>query len=410
MTEATQWMQAAHTTPATRTTPATQTTQATHDTQPDLRFRQPEKKAGVDPEGAFWRRHVRIGVSIFVVGGFAVLAYALTTPNGRNRPALVGIDSACIVLWVAILRPIGLKLVATGYRESFFFVWSTLTAMFIATAAALDGGTHSPLSYLLVLPVLFGGLAYKPKVVIWLVVVDVACAAAAAFATPDRQTSAIAVLVLAVAIAGMLNIGGAFNRERLNQKLVDQAAQDSLTGCLAYRAFHNRLDEEVERAKRYGRSFGLVMVDVDNLKKLNDSAGHSAGDEALLMVSSRLLYAARASDVVGRLGGDEFAVLLPETEASQLDAVVDRLRAELYRFDVPLPTTLSFGSTVWGGPSDFSQDMLRRADEALYAAKHTGRNRTVAWEPSIVHLRAASGVSTPSTQNNQTPQPTPVEV
>lgn len=346
--------------------------------------RQRDQPTKVDPEGAFWRRHVRIGVTLFEVGGFGVLAYAAATPGGRYRPAMIAIDAVAMVVWITVIRTVGLKLVATRWREQFFFCWSTLTAMFIGTAAALDGGTHSPLSYLLVVPILFGGLAYRPKLVVWLVVVAVGVAAGTAFASPDRSASAISILVLSVAIAGMLTIGGAMNRERLNERLIDLAALDSLTGCLAYRAFHDRLDEEFRRADRYGRPFGLLMVDVDNLKKLNDSLGHQAGDEALVRISAALRKAARASDVVGRLGGDEFALLLPETDEQQMPSVLERLCATLESPQDPLPTTLSFGSTTWRGPTDFTEDMLGRADEALYAAKHAGRNRSVAWEPSIV--------------------------
>jgi diguanylate cyclase (GGDEF)-like protein len=203
----------------------------------------------------------------------------------------------------------------------------------------------------------------------------------------------VLILALATAMAGTLTVGGAVNRSRLTQKLVDLAALDSLTGCLAYRAFHRRLAEEAERARRYGRSFGLVMVDVDNLKNLNDTSGHHAGDEALRSVSAGLLKAARASDVVGRLGGDEFAVLLPETTGEQMPAVVERLREVLYatRGDQgPTRTTVSLGSTAWSGAGDSAAEMLRRADEAMYAAKDAGRDRSVAWEPSLVRSGSPS--------------------
>jgi diguanylate cyclase (GGDEF)-like protein len=338
-----------------------------------------------EPEAAFWRQHVRIGVALYALGAAGVLAYVAATPHGRNRPALIAIDLFTVFMSVTVLRWVGLRLVTTRWREPFFFVWSALTAIFIGTAAALDGGTHSPLSYLLVLPLLFGGLAYGPKLVIALAGVAVASAVAVGLATPQTPVTGTLILVLATAIAGTLTVGGAINRARLTQRLVDLAALDSLTGCLSYREFHRRLGEEAERARRYGRTFGLVMVDVDNLKQLNDTGGHHIGDEALRSVSAGLLAAARASDVVGRLGGDEFAVLLPETAAGEVQAVMDRLRASLNEEPSRTVTaTVSVGSTTWNGETDSPQLMLKRADEAMYAAKRAGRDRSVAWDPSIV--------------------------
>jgi diguanylate cyclase (GGDEF)-like protein len=174
-----------------------------------------------------------------------------------------------------------------------------------------------------------------------------------------------------------------------------------MTGCLARGAFNRRLAEEVDRARRYRRTFGLVMVDVDNLKRLNDTAGHRAGDEALRAVAVGLRAAARASDVVGRLGGDEFAVLLPETDAYDVETVLGRLRSVSYGEGEPAPVTLSLGSTVWSGPEDSAEAMFSRADDALYAAKHAGRARSVVWDPSTLHLQS----SLPQMESDSTSQP-----
>jgi diguanylate cyclase (GGDEF)-like protein len=355
-----------------------------------------EPQDGVEAQIEFWRRHVRIGVLLYALGALGVLGYALATPSGRNRTPLIAIDVASLVMSLTVFRAAGLRLVATKWRETFFFSWSAATLVFISTAGALDGGTHSTLSYLLVLPLLFGALAYTPRYVTGLALLAVACSAGVGTATPDPQVSATLIFVLATGIAGVLTVAGANNRTKLNQQLVELAAMDSMTGCLAHRAFNRRLAEEVDRARRYGRPFGLVMVDLDNLKSLNDTAGHRAGDDALRGVASGLKAAARASDVVGRLGGDEFAVLLPETEPDDLPAVLDRLRAVTHGAASgtrdSLLVTLSLGSTVWAGPDDDARQMLSRADDALYAAKSAGRGRSVAWEPSIVHLDATGPV------------------
>ena len=112
-----------------------------------------------EPQAAFWRRHVRIGVSLYALGALGVIVYALATPGGRNRPALLVIDVVSLAASLTVFRWVGLRLVTTRWREQFFFGWSIVTVVFIGSAAALDGGTHSPLSYLLVLPLMFAALA-----------------------------------------------------------------------------------------------------------------------------------------------------------------------------------------------------------------------------------------------------------
>lgn len=336
----------------------------------------------IEPQAAFWRRHVRIGVALHTFGALGVLGYALSLPKSTDHTALLILDIVSLVVSLTFTRWLGLRLVTTDRRESFFFFWSVSTLAFIAAAAALDGGTRSPLAFLMVLPLLFAGLAYSPRVVAGVAVFAVACAGGVASATSGSRDAMTLTFVLATGIAGGLTIGGATNRSKLHGQLLQLATIDSLTSCLSRSAFQRRLLEEVARARRYGRSFALVMVDVDNLKRLNDTSGHGAGDQALQQVSTALMQAARASDVVGRLGGDEFAVLMPETGEAEIPAVLDRLSSALHSDEIDVPTTVSVGSTVWLGTTDSHTEMLRRADQALYAAKGAGRNRSVTWEAS----------------------------
>jgi diguanylate cyclase (GGDEF)-like protein len=349
-----------------------------------------EAQYETEPQAAFWRRHVRIGVALHTVGALAVLVYAFGLPKSADRTALLILDVISLVASATFTRWIGLRLVNSDKRESFFFCWSASTLAFIAAAASLDGGTHSPLAFLLILPLLFAGLAYSPGVVAGVAVFAVACAGGVASATEGSRGAMTLTFVLATGIAGALTIGGASNRSKLHGQLLQLAMIDGLTSCLSRRAFQKRLVEEVERARRHGRSLALVMVDVDNLKRLNDTSGHGAGDQALQRVSVALMQAARASDVVGRLGGDEFAVLLPETEEADVGAVLDRLGTALHSEGAQIPTTVSVGSTVWAGPADSHTEMLLRADEALYAAKSAGRNRSVSWTPSIFNVEDES--------------------
>ena len=133
--------------------------------------------------------------------------------------------------------------------------------------------------------------------------------------------------------------------------------------------------------ERHYATFSVIVADVDNLKALNDSSGHHGGDRALRLLAGVLRHAARETDVVGRLGGDEFALLLHETDQAAAMAAATRLHAALHEVTGSDWVTASFGISTWLGPNDGPDVLLRRADEALYVAKRSGRDRAVPWEP-----------------------------
>jgi diguanylate cyclase (GGDEF)-like protein len=347
-----------------------------------VRFGSRDGSGDAEPQLAFWRMHVHIGVALYGFGAVSVFLYALATPDHPHRAALEILDLAGLALSVTVLWRLGLRLVATRWRDTFFGAWSAWTILFIAVGAILDGGSRSPLAYLLVLPLLFAGLAYPPGTVGALAATALVAAVAVGASTPHGDPVSTGVMALAMGIAGLLTIAGASNRQRLNRDLVQLATHDGLTGVLTRRAFHHRLQEEIARAERYQRPFGVVMVDLDGMKVLNDTQGHRAGDGALVAMADALVGEVRGTDLVGRLGGDEFAVLLPETTAGEVEPALDRIR-DACAAGAAGGTTASLGASVWNGSGDGAEDILRRADGALYAAKRGGRNRSVAWEPSL---------------------------
>jgi diguanylate cyclase (GGDEF)-like protein len=147
---------------------------------------------------------------------------------------------------------------------------------------------------------------------------------------------------------------------------------------LTRRAFANVLDTEAQRAERHHRPMSVMIVDVDHLKEINDSGGHAAGDRALRFTAHALLSGLRRGDAVGRLGGDEFAVVLPETDPRQAASTADRLRQSLSMTGARAAPTVSIGIATWiDGPLN-PEDLLLRADSALYSAKALGRDRSVA--------------------------------
>lgn len=163
------------------------------------------------------------------------------------------------------------------------------------------------------------------------------------------------------------------------------ASRDPLTGVSNLRHFHHLAGLELEHARRMGRHFSLLALDIDYFKRINDTYGHAAGDSALKAFTAACRAALREPDILGRLGGEEFAVALPNTGPEGAAVIAERLRRMVEELRVPLPGggtlsfTVSIGGVCCGGDSHpGTPDLLARADEALYAAKHEGRNR-VRW-------------------------------
>jgi diguanylate cyclase (GGDEF)-like protein len=335
----------------------------------------------------FWRSYVHIGVVTYSMGASAVVVYSLATP-GVHRRAMVILGCASLAASIGPFRWLGLRLVSTRWSRAFFTSWSVCTFGFIAVAAILDGGVRSPISYFLVLPLLFAGLAYSAGTVTVLATFGVVTTLIVGLLTPHRSWSTTAFLALAMIIAGVITAAAAINRDRLMGQLMEAANVDALTGCLSRGAFEERLEHEAKRARRQHSTFSLVVADVDNLKILNDSRGHHSGDRALQLLGSVLGQAARGTDVVGRLGGDEFVMLLHDTDEDAALIAATRLNEALQSVAGSDQVSASLGVSTWLGPEDEPEALLRRADEALYVAKRAGRNRAVLWEPAASESQA----------------------
>jgi diguanylate cyclase (GGDEF)-like protein len=157
---------------------------------------------------------------------------------------------------------------------------------------------------------------------------------------------------------------------------------DALTGVFNRRYFDRMLEKEWHRCSRDGNTLSLLILDIDHFKRINDTYGHLAGDEYLRQVAAGLKSCfQRCSDVIARYGGEEFAILAPGTPEADVARLAERLRQEVQDRVVsyagrPLRTTVSIG--IAGGQPDYrqtSENLVRRADEALYRAKNAGRNR-----------------------------------
>jgi diguanylate cyclase (GGDEF)-like protein len=180
-----------------------------------------------------------------------------------------------------------------------------------------------------------------------------------------------------LAVAGITMF--AFGRIRHTQaQLENLALHDPLTQVLNARSFAERLGAELKRARRYGRPLAVLYLDLDDFKRVNDSHGHQTGDAVLKLVAEAIRRAVRQPDVVARLGGDEFGVLMPETDGALADAAAARLSAELRTAFHGTPTvTASIGVVSCTGTEVDVDEVLRRADQAMYEAKRSGKDRAV---------------------------------
>jgi two-component system cell cycle response regulator len=185
-----------------------------------------------------------------------------------------------------------------------------------------------------------------------------------------------------------------------NAFLYEDAARmsitDGLTGLWNRRHFELQATQELARSRRFGEPLGMLMIDVDHFKSINDELGHQAGDAVLIEVASRLTGMVREVDLMARYGGEEFGALLPKTDLQGAGALADRIRAAIAneRFAVDgraLEITVSIGAAVHPDHGDTLVTLLAAADVALYRAKALGRNRVESAESGPPIAASAAG-------------------
>jgi diguanylate cyclase (GGDEF)-like protein len=163
------------------------------------------------------------------------------------------------------------------------------------------------------------------------------------------------------------------------------SVRDVKTGLFNHGFFMGRLNEELARVKRFNRPASLMVLDVDKFKNFNDTYGHLAGDKVLESIALTLKKCVRTEDIPSRFGGEEFTVLLPDTDKDTAWIVAERLRMQISRMKVSWtpalpPVTVSIGIvTITSADKAGADEVIKRADEALYLSKERGRNRSSVW-------------------------------
>jgi diguanylate cyclase (GGDEF)-like protein len=178
----------------------------------------------------------------------------------------------------------------------------------------------------------------------------------------------------------------AISNVRLLEQVQMLAETDPLTGIPNRLMFDRTLHKELTRSDRSGSPFGLLLIDIDHFKNLNDTHGHQVGDDVLRQLALALQDHSRSFDTVARYGGEEFAVIVPSAEFDECSEVAERLRLEIEQLPLATPVTASIGFALYPRHGDGVDALIRAADEALYRSKKDGRNRVTAAEDKLALL------------------------
>lgn len=330
-----------------------------------------------------------------------VVLYAFVTDAEAARsPGVVGalIGFAAFVLVFRFIRPLA--------RHARVELAAEIAAMlvFLTVLLAQLGGLMSPLTSLYLLPIVAAALTLGKRAAAAVVaavalayVVLAAVEGGSAALTPAFATAAAGTLA-PFALVAFSTALLAESIDTARQRIRALSERDEPTGLYNMRAFKLLAASEHDGAERVGLSYGLVMVDIERLKAVNETHGHDAGNRAIELVGATLTRLTRSTDIVARYGGDEFIVLLPETASAGAEIVANHIRerveaAVLTTRDRPVSTSVSIGVASYPEHASDLESVMERADQALYASKSGGRNRVTVAPGRTAQVTAASGAA-----------------
>jgi diguanylate cyclase (GGDEF)-like protein len=324
----------------------------------------------------------------YAAGG--VLALGSLVATGGERMLLAG-TTALVCLTVAAL-------LLAGYDDLPRWNFPVLVIVGTATIGVVVAYGNPVYAMLLSLPVAYSVYFFHKIEAAVQVALAVGGYAAAALAGAHEPTGQVAVTTFAlVTVGGLVGMQRA-NVNRLIWRLSDAARTDELTGLLNRRGFYDLFETELERARRSGQSLSVIVGDIDHFKVLNDRFGHAAGDRALEQLSLILRTAKRRIDSAARIGGEEFAVILPDSDQHAAFILAERMRREVRETFLyePYELTVSLGVATFPMHGSAADVLVAHADEALYAAKALGRDRSVVWGENLDgEVLTATGTTTP---------------
>jgi diguanylate cyclase (GGDEF)-like protein len=305
-----------------------------------------------------------------------LLALVLPHNPGMDEVAMAAITAAAAGL--AVIALVGF----TRLPVQAFAVGAVLGTVAAAGAVHYWGTAsfYGPLPFLF--PLLYASWFLPRRFTVFLLAL-VGALFAGTIAWRDPGYSPVAAWVATVGTLGGAALLLSLARDGITQvisDLTDAARRDPLTGLLNRRGFEEAFDVEIERARRTEQSLSVIVGDLDRFKEINDQHGHAAGDEALRRVGQAMRSSKRSWDAAARVGGEEFAILAPDTDEHGAYILAERIRTEIEQSFASGPTgplTASFGIVSYPVHGQTAETLLQAGDQALYAAKRLGRNRSV---------------------------------
>lgn len=314
-----------------------------------------------------------VGVFVFVGGEF------------RDNEAAIQLLLAAGMLSIVLLQDL---LPARRLGRARYWLEALVAILFIAMLTGLSGGLDSPfvIGFFLVVagaslsldeaaPLLLALLAAGTYALVGIAVAPSAQLTTAAFARLLFTVVSLSLLAYLASVVGR-------EQRRAREAAISLSRYDPLTGVYNRAYFFSMLDREIRRAARSGGRFAVLMLDLDDLKPVNDTFGHQQGDALLRAVSDTVQRNVRSTDVAARYGGDEFVVLLSDTEPQGAHVVAEKLRSDIAALSVgsndrPARTSASIGLVTYPEDGTSIESLIADADKAMYEAKRRGKNQIV---------------------------------
>jgi diguanylate cyclase (GGDEF)-like protein len=325
-------------------------------------------------------RHAMILAAGLFAGGSLLTLVATAAPHSPD----VDVAGAWVVTFCSAVVGAVYWLGRDSLPHWALYLGVVLGTVMISSGIYINGERHGGAAALnevyYVWPVVFAAYYFPVRALVAELALVGACYAVVLRIVDPGPIALTRWLIVVTMLVGVGSLIGRLQArvEELVTRLSDSARRDVLTGLLNRRGFEERLDAELARATRAGASVALILGDLDHFKSVNDELGHPAGDAVLLRVAEILEAVSRRADIVARFGGEEFVFILPDADADMAVELAERAREALEKAfaDAPIPLTASFGAVAFPRDGTTAESLLATADRALYAAKHSGRNRS----------------------------------
>jgi len=324
-------------------------------------------------------RVVRIVSWVFILATSTIVAITGLWPD--TQPAIF-VLLALAGLFVLVIHDL---LPATTLGPAKFVVEGSVAITFATLLIVFTGREDSP--FFFVFPLIVGGAALVVSARVTLILAAAASLGylVALTAGPDVQLEQKTVATAGINLTALILLAYvamviAREQRRARDAAIRLSTVDPLTGLFNRTFFFAAVEREIARSARSGRGFCLLMMDLDELKGINDRHGHFIGDRVLRGVGEVIREGVRRIDTAARIGGDEFVVLLPETEVTGAYVLAEKIRIGAADLEIPgtdARTSLSVGVVTFPGDGRTSDDLMISADQAMYASKRSGKNRVM---------------------------------